>query len=290
MVSGVNHAVAVNVKTLGQKIEKNGLLCPEIYHVVDGKKTETTDIILDKVLKIYFSNTKGLTEENGKVYPGLSIEVLSPENEQVLYSENALVNFSEKGLPVAFSKKISATIGVASPMKVGKTYTVKTRLWDIKGAGEVIYTTKVAITGKSTREKLLTGKIISSGLTAKNVMLLKDKKVVRYDLLTVGDTAIIGLMGVGEFEKGKDGLYSIEMDINVADSSGSIVKQVEGMLKESGHISMKSNTTNLSATIDTKGYKPGKYTATIVVHDKINGNKVNITKSFGLINLNSRKP
>ena len=285
MVSGVNHAVAVNVKTLGQKIEKNGLLCPEIYHVVDGKKTETTDIILDKVLKIYFSNTKGLTEENGKVYPGLSIEVLSPENEKVLYSENALVNFSEKGLPVAFSKKISATIGVASPMRVGKTYTVKTRLWDMKGTGEIIYTTEIAITGKSTREKLPTGEIESSGLTAKNVMLLKDKKVVRYDLLTVGDTAKLAFLNVGKFEKGADGLYSIDMDITITDSAEKTVKQVRGMLKESGHISMKSDKTNLSATIDTKGYKPGKYTATVIVYDKINNNKVTIRKSFGLIRL-----
>jgi len=280
-----NQSFSADPNRLGEKTEKNRLTCQEVYHAVDSEKVETTDMVLDKVLKIYFQNTEGLTEADGKVYPGLSIEVLSPQNKQVLYSENALAEFSENGLPKAFSKNISATIGVASPMRVGEAYAVNLRLWDTKGDGEITYKTKIAITGKSTKEKIPTGEIISSGLTAKGVLLLKDEKAVKFDLLTIGDIAKLALIDVGRFEKAEDGLYSIDMDISIANSTGKTVKQVQGILKESGHTGLKSDTTNLSAIIDTKGYQPGKYTATITAYDKTNKNRVTAKKSFGLINL-----
>jgi len=260
---------------LGVLKEKKGLSCSEIYWAVDNKKTESMEVPLKSVLKIYFIKTKGFALVDKMVYPAMSIRVTSQENVEVLSAENALSNFKEKGLPFIFSKKLAATIGVDEPMKVGKAYNVAIKLWDLKGKGQIDYSTTFKVTEKKKREEVGVAKIDSQGLTLKYAILVKGKEKAKYDLFEVGDTVKLLCAGVGEFEKGEDGLCSIDMDLVVKDADEKIITEAKSLLGESGHIKLESPSTNLTARIDTAGYKPGKYVAIVTIYDKITSKKAN---------------
>lgn len=271
---------------LGKKVEKGGLSCREITHAVDDEESNTNSVKLHDTVKIKFEDIEGFVVRDDRIYPGISIELLSPEGQRVLYTENAMENFSESGMNKIFAKGITATIGTGEPMTEGKTYKVNLRLFDAKGKGEIEYTTDIVITGVNKQEPITSGDIVSSGLTIERALLAQNNQEIVNDSYKVGDTVQFFLMNVEGLEQGSDGLYHFDMDVSVKDSSGNVVFEQKELLKEAGHLKLQDGKLKSPmVSIETASYPAGKYFAVVTIYDQNSDKSATAEKTFGLFNI-----
>jgi hypothetical protein len=272
-----------------RKQSKHSLSCEEIYHTIDGEKIKQNNVPLGATLKVHFTGIKGFIALNGKVYPAMSIDVVSTEGQQMISAKNALDNLSVEGLPELFARNLTASIGVAEPMQEGKSYRVKIKLWDTAGSAEMSYETRFYVKGALRKENIAAQDIVSSGLNIERMIFAKDNVPSEYGAFGIGDKVQAVLVRVNGFTQGKDGLHSFDLDVEVIGPSGEAIIKQDSLLGEQGHIYLTDNTAKSPYVfIDTKGYQPGKYTVMLRIYDKITGKHATAKKSFGLFDLKQK--
>ena len=99
-----------------------------------------------------------------------------------------------------------------------------------------------------------------------------------------GDVVGLIFLNVRGFEKGKDGLNWMDLDIEVKSSEGEVILEQSDMLGEKGHVKMKNNLAEspVGSFNTTPEMESGKYTIKLTVKDKVGGDIASESKSFTL--------
>jgi hypothetical protein len=271
--------------------QKNqGLSCAEIYNTIDKERVTKKQVRLGEVLKIHFKGMEGFTIRKGKVYPAMSVEVLSANGQHVLSLDNAFNDLSDTGIPQAFGNTLSADIGVDDPMEDGESYTARFKIWDAIGTGFMFYETEFSVHGRKPKQEHVAAQdIVSSGLTIENMVFAKDNKPSQFGVFEIGDKVQAVLLDVKGFKQGEDRLHSFDLDVEVIGPSGEIVLKQEALLGEHGHIYLEDATAGSPyVLLDTTNYVPGKYNVSMRVYDKITGKAATAQKSFALFDLKNK--
>lgn len=115
------------------KIDENGLKCSDVYLEIDEEKVDRTTFSYGEEVFFSFNNVKGFKKKNGKVYPGLGVEIKNTNNKEViLESEDLFPN------DIGFSETVIllySNITMALPYKDNEEYNIKIKIWDKEGDG-----------------------------------------------------------------------------------------------------------------------------------------------------------
>ncbi|MFA7133994.1 MAG: hypothetical protein WC122_03355 [archaeon] len=93
---------------------------------------------MGKVLKVNFDGITGFNLDSNKlVRPGMSMQVVSVQGEEILFAENLLSNYTQNGLSPLFAASLNSTLTIGNPMKIGESYEVSIRIWDDLSENEI---------------------------------------------------------------------------------------------------------------------------------------------------------
>jgi len=97
-----------------------------------------------------------------------------------------------------------------------------------------------------------------------------------------GDVIALILLNVGPFQRGDDGLNWFDMDINVTYPDGTLNFSETGILGEDGHMDIENNIANYPHVFfySTFNEEPGNYTISMAIYDKIDGRRIEVSRSF----------
>ncbi len=126
----------------GQKTNYSGLSFEDSSLLVDGVTVNKVQAYSGQKVSVSFTGIEGFTETDGKVFVDVSLTVLQDGNETL--SMPSLLSKYSDGVTTDQASELSASWTVGENAQVGKVYTMKVRIWDMKGKGEI--TTELPVT------------------------------------------------------------------------------------------------------------------------------------------------
>jgi len=129
-------------------VETSGVSYNETYLFSQGSNRIITDnkIGFDDNIYVIVEGLKGFKEENGMVYPGISIKIIDAANNIIVNSEDLFVKYSEAGVAAAdLTTRISAHFSSLSGEKFINPLHCETVIWDKKGDARIKATTNMTL-------------------------------------------------------------------------------------------------------------------------------------------------
>lgn len=111
----------------------------EIYFYSQGNDKVITDgkINFDDIIYIIIEGLKGFKEENGLVYPGLSLSAVDSEANPLLKDDDLFGEYTETGVAVSdFSSRVSAHFKILGS-EFSNPLRVEMLVWDKKSDGKI---------------------------------------------------------------------------------------------------------------------------------------------------------
>lgn len=113
----------------------DGLSCEDVSILSDDNVVRRSTFTFGEVITFKFKDIEGFNEENGTVFPGMSILIRDSENNVVLQNEDVYANNSEG---INYSPLVlHAEATLARPIHSGKQYNLLIKIWDKKGDGKL---------------------------------------------------------------------------------------------------------------------------------------------------------
>ena len=139
------HVVKQSMQT-GLKTTANGLSF-EDHHLVNDKNEELvlTQFQAGNVVAVVVTGVDHFTEENNRVYPGISITVTDTANNIIMDTGN-LFSQNTAGFTKEEAAILRATLTIGAPITVGD-YTLHAKFWDTKGKGEILSELAFSVVG-----------------------------------------------------------------------------------------------------------------------------------------------
>ena len=129
----------------------------------------------------------------------------------------------------------------------------------------------------------------TTDLRAEHVMLAKTGSEGQVDeaapdSFRAGDEVSIVFLNVAGLQKGDDGLYKYDLDMELKDSAGKVIYTQKDLIGEAGHRALEGGIAKSPAgTITTNEKTPkGTYTFTVTLKDKISGKSIAESREFTL--------
>jgi hypothetical protein len=139
--SGFSFSASAGVKldiNTGTKTSYSGFSVDEIYIVdAEDKQLGSNEIPLDTKFSIVYQGLENYTVKDGKVFPGLSIEVTDATGNFVL-NEADLFSTTAEGYTAEEASILRGTVTVGAPMQSGETYHCKFRVFEKNGDAEIM--------------------------------------------------------------------------------------------------------------------------------------------------------
>ena len=127
-------------------VESSGVSHDEIYIFSQGKNTVITDgkIEPDDNIYIIAEGLKGFKEENGLVYPGLSLQTTDSGNNQVFNYDDLFTDYNSTGVGVSdFATRVSSHFKITG--SVGNPMHCRMRVWDKRSDAWITITTDLSL-------------------------------------------------------------------------------------------------------------------------------------------------
>jgi len=139
--SGFSFSASTGVKmdlSTGTKTSYSGFSIEEIY-IVDAEDTQlgSNEIPLNTKFSIVYQGVENYTLKDGKVFPGLSMQVTDAAGNFIL-NEADLFSNSTEGYTAKDASVLRGSITVASPMQAGETYHCKVRVFDKNSEADIV--------------------------------------------------------------------------------------------------------------------------------------------------------
>ena len=133
-LSGCQFSKSVKKDLISGLLTKgDSLSCDNVYLSVNNEKTERSTFVYGEEFLVNFSYPEGFKNDNGNVFPGMQLVVISKTGDTMLHSNDLYSDYAN-GMKQSPSL-LSADIIVASPMKSMGEYTLHVNIWDKKGNG-----------------------------------------------------------------------------------------------------------------------------------------------------------
>lgn len=211
--------------TTGAYYRGDGIGTDNLAIEVNGEIGNRNTFIYGEKVNFIFNNVNGLTKENGKVYAGLSMNVVKNKKDTVL-SHHDLLNNIKDGID-QFPLQLQAHFIAALPFKNQEEYKVFIKVWDKKGDGTFSYEMPFTVE----ENKLL--QINANGLQYSNMYLWDqtEKLVVSTKNIKSKNQIILLFEGLTGFEKIDNKVHPI-LSIDVTDNQGNKIISEANILKE----------------------------------------------------------
>lgn len=128
-------------------VESSGVSHDEIYIFSQGKNTVITDgrIEPDDNIYIIAEGLKGFRDENGLVYPGLSLEATDSGNNQVFNYDDLFTDYTGTGVGVSdFATRVSSHFKITGG-SVSNPLHCRMTVWDKKSDARITITTDLSL-------------------------------------------------------------------------------------------------------------------------------------------------
>lgn len=173
----------------------NNLSCDDVYISVNKENTSRKTFIYGEIFFLNFSDIKGFTSFNGKVFPGLRLFIVNQAGDTLMKYDDLYSGYKD-GLDYS-PLLLSTDVTLASPIRSNSEYTLSSKIWDKKGSGT--FTTKFDF--KIVENDQIIGE--SSGVTYNEIYLFSeaDKKVITDNKAKVNDNIHIIVEGLTGFKE-----------------------------------------------------------------------------------------
>lgn len=115
-------------------------------------KMSNNEVSLGNKVRIQLSEISGWTFENEKAFPAVSMKVVSSSGEVILDEGNSFSAYETSGVSIEDSKIITPAFTIGSPMTSGETYIWSSKVWDLKGDGEINIEVELNVVNSSDNE------------------------------------------------------------------------------------------------------------------------------------------
>lgn len=123
--------------TTGAYAVGDGLGVEDIAIEIDGEIENRNEFVFGERVNLIFNNISGLTDIDGKTFPGLSMSIVKNGKDTVLYSPNILEHLNN-GTDLS-PLQLQANFATALANENNEKYTVFIEIWDRKGDGKLNY-------------------------------------------------------------------------------------------------------------------------------------------------------
>jgi hypothetical protein len=260
--------------TTGAYSRGDGISCNDVTIQIDNKSVKRNTFTFGEKVFFLFDGIGGLTKENNKTFPGLSLYIIKNEKDTVLAESNLLKDLKD-GTDLS-PLQLQANFVAAFPYKNEEKYKVFITIWDEKGDGTFSYELPFTIE----KSKLLN--INSSGIEYSNIYLWNESKkagvfdnsISQDDLLILIFEEISGLM---ETEGNVFPILSIDLE----DKKGNKILSNPNVLSQyeiDGVNADNLKTGQVPVTISfTKGQIFNPCSLTAILKDKNSPNNITVT-------------
>lgn len=257
----------------GASSRGDGLGCDDISIQIDGETVTRNTFTYGENVVFVFDGINGFKEENGKVYPEMSLVVIKKENQMVL-SELNLLNLKE-GTSLS-PLQLQANLIANFPHKNNEEYEVQLTIWDTKGEGKFIYNMPFTII----ENELLHVKSASVDYTAIYLWNESDNKVVADNKMTAKNKYLLMLEGLDGL-KVENGKVFPALSIHLTDNKGNEILSNPNLLQSSTTNGVDAEAFTKNQTFVALKFNEGEslnpYKLTVELKDAKSENKLNIT-------------
>ena len=193
----------------------DGLSCDDISIQINKESVKRNTFTFGETVVFSFNHIKGFKEENGKVYPEMSMVVIKKENQMVLSNLN-LLNLKD-GTNLS-PLKLEANFSANFPYQNNEEYEVQITIWDTKGEGKFTYNMPFTIKGN---EHI---KAETTDITYKSIFLWNENKskMVLNNRLNSKEKYALVIEGVSGL-KIENGKVHPELSLLLTDAKGNIL-------------------------------------------------------------------
>lgn len=211
--------------TTGAYSRGDGIGCDDIKIQINGKIENRNNFINGEKVNFIFNNISGLTRENGKVFPGLSMFIVKNEKDTVLQYLDLFADM-EDGTDLS-PLQLQANFVSALPHEDNEKYKVFIKIWDKKGDGTFQYELPFSV------EKNDFLKINSQNIGYSNIYLWDETKklVVVNKEVNVENTLILVLEGLDGLEIVENKVFP-SFSIDITDDKGNQILSNPNILEQ----------------------------------------------------------
>ncbi|AFH50827.1 Hypothetical protein IALB_3124 [Ignavibacterium album JCM 16511] len=209
----------------GLSTEGDGLSCEEVTILSGGKTIQRKSFIFGEEITFNFSNIEGFKEEDGKIFPGMSIVISDKNNDTIIKSDDAYQKYSEgiSLMPVILKSDLT----LARPIHSGNSYSLFINIWDKKDDGK--FSAEMNFEVKP-NEKI---KATKHNCNYDELYLLSDrnKQVITDNVITFGDNIYLIFEGVKEFSETDNKIFP-GLSLEIKDGKNEVVLFDEDLFKD----------------------------------------------------------
>lgn len=203
----------------------DGISCDEVMILSDNNVIQRSTFTFGEVITFKFKNIEGFNEENGNVFPGMSILIKDSQNNVVLQNDDVYTNYSEgiKLSPIV----LTAEATLARPIHSGKQYNLLIKIWDKKGDGK--FSAEMSFDVKP-NDKI---SVTKNNCNYDEVYLFSEKnnKVITDNSIQFGENVFLIFEGVKEFVEETEKIYP-GLSLIIKDSKDEIILSNEDLFRE----------------------------------------------------------
>ena len=122
----------ITLSSRGFKVKKATLLLPDNSRVSDDNVVE-----MNKNIKLVLFIDEGWKLKNGRAFGGASEKMSADDGTVVVNAEDLFADYTTTGFSAEDAKVVSLSVIVTKENRTVKYYTVKFRVWDKNGDGEI---------------------------------------------------------------------------------------------------------------------------------------------------------
>lgn len=212
----------------------DGLSCEEVSIIVNDKVEQRNTFTFGEIVAFKFSNIEGFNEQNGSVFPGMSISIRDEKNNSVLQNEDVYSSYPDgiKLSPIV----LNAEMTLARPIHSGKNYNVLIKIWDKKGDGK--FSAEMNFEVKP-NEKISVSK---NNCNYSEIYLFSEKSniVITDNVIHFGENVFLIFEGVENFIEDEEKIYP-GLSLNVSDNNNESILSSEDLFAEYSQDGIKAD-------------------------------------------------
>lgn len=135
--------------TSGLTYTYKGLGAEEVYLFMNDAEFDGNEFPFGNKVYMQFSGVSGFKARDGKIFPGMSIQVKDATGATILDSADLFTEFEDAGIDQEMSKELHGNITIGEPMTEGSEYTWTVKIWDKNGEGTIDAVMKFVVTPPS---------------------------------------------------------------------------------------------------------------------------------------------
>lgn len=211
--------------TTGAYSRGDGIGSNKVIIEVNGKKENRNEFVYGEKVNLVFNDITGLTNSDGKTYPGLSMQIVKNGKDTVLSNPNLLKSLdSGTGL---FPLQLQANFRTSLPYQKGEKYKIFVNIWDKKGDGKFAYELPFSV-----KENDLLN-IENKGIKYSNIYLWNEtlKQPVFNQNINTKDLFILILDDIEGLELSNEKVFPI-FSIDIVDNKGNKIISNPNLLSD----------------------------------------------------------